>query len=506
MNKRVAAFFLAALTSLGLAGCGSTGGTGAQGTAGKAEEVSLYCVSFNNIPAETETARVEAAMNDYLAKTYPEDNVAIDIKLFGPAEYAQKVTLAMQSGDKVDCFLINDLVDDHASDKLYPLDELIQNYGQDLTEILKKDLDEDPYKAVTIDGQIWGVPVNKGVVLHDTLLYDKEIAEAAGVDIDAITCLEDLEAAFEKVNAYDDSIVCYAPLNQGDSSVMMMLRDEMKMDVLNDRLYYAGVTVNNEPEVINIFETEEFKEKCELMYRWNQAGYLQDDAATTTSTAPELFRAGRAFCTIGGYGGDSAGAIITASTGRTIESKILYDFLVSSASISVDFGIASTSKVPEAAMKLLNRLWTDEYLLNAFLYGIEGEDYVKVDEDHWAYPDGKDASTVGYTAALCTGVIGSESLQYQTVGTDVSDLELKVQHNKETERSAFYGFQFNGTKVKNEMSAIANVYKQYVPGLICGTVNPNEAIPEFLEALKAAGIDTVIQAKQEQLDAWLAQQ
>ena len=104
MNKRVAAFFLAALTSLGLAGCGSTGGTGAQGTAGKAEEVSLYCVSFNNIPAETETARVEAAMNDYLAKTYPEDNVAIDIKLFGPAEYAQKVTLAMQSGDKVDCF------------------------------------------------------------------------------------------------------------------------------------------------------------------------------------------------------------------------------------------------------------------------------------------------------------------------------------------------------------------------------------------------------------------
>ena len=504
MNKKMAALFLATVTAAGLTGC--AGGASGSSAGGKAEEVSLYCVSFNNIPAETETARVEKAMNDYLAKTYPDDNVAIDIKLFGPAEYAQKVTLAMQSGDKVDAFLINDLVNDHASDMLYPLDDLIGEYGKDLTEILKRDLDEAPYKAMTIDGQIWGVPVNKGIVLHDTLLYDKEIAEAAGVDIDSITCLEDLEAAFEKVKAYDDSIVCYAPLNQGDSSVMMMIRDEMKMDVLNDRLYYAGVTVNNQPEVINIFETDEFKEKCELMYRWNQAGYLQDDAATTTSTAPELFRAGRAFCTIGGYGGESAGAIITASSGRTIESKILYDFLVSSSSVSVSFGVASTSKVPEAAMKLLNRLWTDEYLLNTFLYGIEGEDYVKTDADHWAYPENKDATTVGYTAALCTGVIGSESLQYQTVGTDVSDLDLKVQHNKETERSAFYGFQFNGTQVKNEMSAIANVYKQYVPGLICGTVNPDEAIPEFLQALDAAGIDTVIAAKQEQLDAWLAQQ
>lgn len=44
-------------------------------------------------------------------------------------------------------------------------------------------------------------------------------------------------------------------------------------------------------------------------------------------------------------------------------------------------------------------------------------------------------TTVGYTAALCTGVIGSESLQYQPVGTDIADIQLKLKHNKESERS-----------------------------------------------------------------------
>ena len=43
-------------------------------------------------------------------------------------------------------------------------------------------------------------------------------------------------------------------------------------------------------------------------------------------------------------------------------------------------------------------------------------------------------------------------------------------------------------------------------GLICGTVDPETTMPEFLNALDAAGINTVIQAKQEQLDAWIAAQ
>lgn len=509
--KKLISLVTAGMLAMSLAACGSSGsGSAAAGGSSASSEpttVTVYCMSFNNIPEDSEVTRIENLMNDYLAKTYPDDNIAIDIKLFGPAEYTQKVQLAMQSGDKIDAFFERALANDVASDMLAPMNDLLEKYGQEVTAKLKEDFDENPYTATTINGTIYAVPANKGMALNGNLIWDDDIAQAAGVDMSTVNSIEDLEAVFEQVHAYDPNIVCYAPNNQGDTSLIRpILRSEEKIDCLNDTDYYAGVSMNGDSTVTNLYASDAFMEKCKLMREWNQKGYLQADAATTTSTAPELFSAGRCFSTIDAYGGDSAGAVLSLSSGHNLKSKILYNFYFDSASVYVDFGIASTSKVPEAAMKMINRLWTDEYLINTFLYGEEGVDYVKPDADHWAYPDGKDATTVDYTAALCTGVIGSESLQYQPVGTDIADIQLKLKHNKESERSPFFGFMFDASGVTTEMSAIANVYNQYVPGLICGTVDPETTMPEFLNALDAAGINTVIQAKQEQLDAWIAAQ
>lgn len=493
--------------ALSFAACGGKDAPANGGSGDGVTTVSVYCMSFNNIPQDSECSRVEKIINDYIAATYPEDKIAIDIRLFGPAEYFQKVQLAMQSGDKIDAYLELALASDVASEMLAPLDDLIAEYATETTALLQHDFDPNPYGATTTQGAVYSVPVNKGMALNISLLWNTEIAEAAGVEaeMEAVTCVEDLTAIFEKVHAYDPTVVCFSPLNQGDSGMLKnVLFCESKIDRLSDTDYFAGVCMGKSSEVVNIYATPEFKAKCDLVYGWNQAGYMQADAATTTSTASELFASGRGFCTVGGYGGESAGAIISASSGHSIKSKIIYDFYFDTNAVGVTFGVASTSKVPEAAMKMINRLWTDKFIINTFLYGEEGVDYVKPDADHWAYPDGKDGSTVGYTAALCTGVIGSESLQYQSVGTDVSDIALKIEHNVRCERSPFYGFIFDPSGVSTEMSAISNVFNQYVPGLICGTVNPDTTIPEFLNALEGAGISTVIAAKQDQLNAWLA--
>jgi putative aldouronate transport system substrate-binding protein len=56
------------------------------------------------------------------------------------------------------------------------------------------------------------------------------------------------------------------------------------------------------------------------------------------------------------------------------------------------------------------------------------------------------------------------------------------------------------------MTALNNVYNQYIPGLVCGSIDPSTAIPELNKALKAAGIDKVVAEKQKQLDAWIKTQ
>jgi len=173
---------------------------------------------------------------------------------------------------------------------------------------------------------------------------------------------------------------------------------------------------------------------------------------------------------------------------------------------SVVWMISSTSEVPEAAMKFLNLVYSDKDVLNTILWGIEGEDYVKVDEHHVRYPDGKTADTVEYTAALCSGLMGSESLQYVAEGVSWEDVEFKLKENRETKRSPYFGFIFDPQNVKTEFSAINNVKNQYLPGLLSGALDPDEVLPRFINDLNAAGAQTVIEEKQKQLDKWLSEQ
>ena len=54
------------------------------------------------------------------------------------------------------------------------------------------------------------------------------------------------------------------------------------------------------------------------------------------------------------------------------------------------------------------------------------------------------------------------------------------------------------------MAAVQSVFDQYRLPLENGVIDPDENLPKFIQALKDAGIDTVIAEKQRQLDEWAA--
>ena len=47
---------------------------------------------------------------------------------------------------------------------------------------------------------------------------------------------------------------------------------------------------------------------------------------------------------------------------------------------------------------------------------------------------------------------------------------------------------------------------KYRTSLECGDVDPDEVIPQFLEELEDAGINKIIEEKQNQLNAWVGQE
>jgi putative aldouronate transport system substrate-binding protein len=244
------------------------------------------------------------------------------------------------------------------------------------------------------------------------------------------------------------------------------------------------------------------------MHSWYVKGYMPKDVATSTATATELMKAGRLFSTYGGYadasGGPNVGKLWGNLVSKNIDGKQIATPYVDTSATSLAMCVSSKSQNVDAAVKFLNILYTDEFVINTLLYGIEGEDYVKISAHVINLPEGLTPDTVPYSAALTTGVMGSNSLMW--INTTEEDWQTGLEAiamNATSEKSPFFGFVFDPSAVMNEMTAISNVGQQYLPGLQTGSSDPAEVLPKFNKDLQDAGIDKVIAEKQKQLDMWL---
>ena len=66
------------------------------------------------------------------------------------------------------------------------------------------------------------------------------------------------------------------------------------------------------------------------------------------------------------------------------------------------------------------------------------------------------------------------------------------------------GYCFVTDSVQTEYAAVQSVVSQYVPIISAGAIDPATELPEFLDALEAAGINDIIEENQRQFDEWLS--
>lgn len=491
-----------------LSACGPTAATQAPSEPGGAPqtseggeapaEIHMAFLSFNRIPEPDALASVEKAIN---AITVPKINATVKLHPFSLAEYTQQITLLLQSGEGLDVYhSLGDLPQRVSRNEFLDITSMIDQYAPEA----KAEVGDAFLKTTTLNGKLYGIPAYKGVALAPNLVYRADIMEEIGVNPASIKSVYDLTEVYAKVKAKYPDMIPLVPVHPGDLGLVTTLYG---IDFLgDDYLRPVAVLVGDDTRVVNFYETQIFRDLVNLAREWYQKGYVLKDAATTTSNVLEYMSGGKAFSYIAAYAGTQAYTQISAQTGQPIRMVRLGKPYLSTSSINaLTWGVATTSKHPEAALKFINLLFTDKDVINLVIYGIEGRDYVKVDADHVKYPEGQDGSTVPYTAQLSCGIVGNQFIQYQMEGTDMADLQLMLEENRNSAMSPAMGFTFDSTSVVNEYAAVVNVIGQYVPGLLTGSMDPAE-IPNFLAQLKAAGIDKIVAAKQQQLDQWLSSQ
>ena len=440
---------------------------------------------------------VEEEINRYLEGKLQAELDIIPINLAG---WWDKTGLMFASNEQIDLMFTAGWMrfgDEVAKGRFLPLEDLLDRYGQGIKEILNPSILE----AGKIDNHIYGIVTNKEFASSKGLVMRKDLLDKHGIDLSRIRKLSDLTDVFAVIKENEPGV---APIQaKSDRSPFIFMMQNGFFDMLGEgpgALEREG----DSTAIVNMIETPVYREYAKLMYEWNRAGYFNADAATSRDSEYEAVKAGQAFSYAESL---KPGFDLQASrdTGTEMEMVELTEpYTTTADTTSAMFGITSNAKHPEKAMKLLNLLYTDPYLLNLLNWGIEGKHYVKVADGIIAYPEGVDAKTVGYNINE-PWMFGNQLNSYLWSNEDPRLWDQYREFNEQADKSKALGFVFNPEKVKKEIAACNAVDEKYGPAINTGALDPDQVIPLYLSELKAAGADRVIAEKQRQLDEWLAE-
>ncbi|URN95067.1 MAG: ABC transporter substrate-binding protein [Candidatus Pristimantibacillus lignocellulolyticus] len=423
-----------------------------------------------------------------------ESKIKVRVKFMpiNAGEWLQRTNLIFSSSEKLDLTYVHGTMYSNmvAKGMLVPLDDLISEYGNGITASL-----EPKYlNASKLGGKIYSVPSVRDLAGSYGYTIRKDLVEKHNIDMSAIKTLDDVATVLQLLKEKEPDMV---PISTGGTQ---SFRDVYKFyDELGDNM---GVLPNydNDLKVVNLFETKEYEEFVNRIRDWYQSGYILSDAATNKLSLVELIRSGKVASYIGmqkpGFDAQES-----KSNGVEVVSTELSPAYSTTSNITVSmWGIPVHTKLPEKAMKFLNLMYEDENIVNLFTWGVEGKHYEKVQDHIIKYPEGQDASSVGFNSLQW--MFGNQFKAYVLENNDPDIWTKTAEFNETATPSKALGFIFDGTNVKTEYAAVSNVITEYKLPLETGSVDPAKILPQFIEKLKAAGIDKIVAEKQKQLDEW----
>lgn len=517
--KKLTTLLLMLALLFGICGCSQKHGQAAknmdQSEATSGEDVYNVVMQIVTFGQEYEGLdEVESAINDI---TVPEIGVSVTLNPVKAWDLASTSVQQISSGEKLDlmCVLAMgsglDNIGNYAGrNLLLPLDELYNLYGQDI-DCCIGELKQLGYYG----GTLYGVPVNYLAGTGGGYIVRTDLMEELGFQFKEgkTYSLEDLEpmfSAYQEVYGYDHFAIASHPM-----------QSVMAVDMLGDGS--SGVLLNgglDNLEVINLFASQAYESYANSAYDWNQRGYFHPNAAYITDAWPQLIAQGNylgAFVSFNGTDGTDGMPAWENNSGYDLTAiKIIDDIATTQIASYATWCIPVTCENPEKTMQFLNLLYQDrerEQDIDSLLAtGIEGITYQVVEEVGGSkaivtYADGVDYISSPYEQTV--PIYGNQLTvpKFEPLTSDIYNQFAGYNQNlRERGRySRAFGYAFDATSVSAERAAVQKVISQYTALLAYGIVNPHEVLPEFLQELEDAGIDTVIAENQRQLDAWISQ-
>ena len=505
-RKKLIALGLSLMMVMGtvLTGCGSKaeeGKTDSGKEAGETEEIVFAFHMGKTVDLEP----IEEKLNEILV---PEINVKVDLQGYSWSNYDTQISLMQSGGEQIDVFGMCPNFSTYLTNgQLMPMSDLLDEYGAETKEIIGEEFLKSTSKA----GEVYALPEHGPKTDVLGLVIRKDLVEELNLPVDEIVEAENFEEYTKNMDVMTEMFskiyqahpeLSLVPSSQNPASYRVT--SVPFADSLGDDL--VSLMPGDEETFVNLYGTEEFKQLAEYLYGWNQEGFILEDAMTTQESADTYLKNGRAF---GYFELGSQEQIMESKIEKTTGYEVIYKkltapFITTNRVNNASFGISATSEHPDASMKFLNEMFTNADVMNLLVYGIEGVHWEEKEDGLIGYPEGVNADNSTYDLGM-DWYFGNRFLAKTWEGNVPLDVKSEEEANKEAKVSPALGFAFDSTPVSTEIATIGNVTSQYLPGILCGFLDPETEIPKFLDALEDAGMEKLVEEKQTQYDTWRAE-
>lgn len=439
---------------------------------------------------------VQEALN---AITVPEIGVEVVLMNLSAISSATEYPSRITQGERIDLMVLNnENIETYVSqDMLLPLDDLLGAYGEEITRICEE------YAPLTggsvFGGRIYGLrPPSSSVGLCGGLWVDPEVLKAVSFhyEPEKIYSMAELDTLFARMKkAYPDAY----PLGQITNNYGFSIASFF-LGFTADSLGSSDpgvLVIGGEPNrIVNFYETDAYREYLEYMRKWYLHGYIYPDSAITTASSIGLYQAG-VVLSVPQIG--TPYMLTEESMGTPIVPLRLSPIRQGrDGNTGIFWTIPVTSQAPEAAMKFLNLMFSDERIVNLLSWGIRDRDYT-LDEN------GAFSALESGTYVNPLGMYGDQRLRYEPMGEERKAARAEFAEKVEWINLQYEGFHFDTSHLTQEILEIEKVKGQYIKLLEAGCVDLDTAYPEFIQKLYDVGLQRVLDEKQRQFDEWLAE-
>lgn len=456
--------------------------------------------------------QVFAAVNEYLGEKC---GVNIEFHTYDYGTYTTKLNTMLTAGDKMDIYFASPMNTTYshaiALGAAQPIEDLLETCAPEAMEQLPEFL----WTAATVNDHIYGFPAYKDNAFVASIIYNKTMADELGIDVSSYVNSDGTYDSFEEQvipmlydakekrdAAYPDQV--NIPISKYYD--MGIYQEDFSTGInanLKGIESYAGMGTGE--KVFCMYMTPEYLEACQRKRQLVIDGILPSESNYDSDLA--LRNSGKIFLEgqtgVVNVASDYFSSDFEVASVKNNSSYLTTDYILYGVSV-----VSNTCENPEAAVKALNYVNTDNYVANTLHFGIEGEDYILTDDNRVSFEGTRNedpsARSWYYWYGWTYGNIFAMSLpegQADTLWTDLQGV------NETAAISENLGFTFDTTGLENQIASISAVCTEYRSQMEDGFMDNLEEIQQnFTAKLEASGINDVIAACQEQLNTWRAEQ